>query len=769
MNKRSHQNVELAASDGAVNSLRERPLHSGPVATARVEQTPNLLTSYVQAVGRYAWVIAGCAASGLVLGLLITVTTLPVYEAKTWVDIQSLNGDFMDMKSVAQTSDQSASTGDVYVQTQIKLLESETLLDDTAAGLQVGGHPATVQRNDLVSRWKRRLHLGANEMPYSQMVDYAAQHIKVKPLGLTRLIEINCDSWDAAFSAKFCNSLTQTFQTEDQQSRALEAEKTSEWLSKQAEDVRLKAQQSQKDLETAIGGNGLMLSQGTDTVGEDRLRDIQQELVRAQADRMEKEAQEAIASSSTAQSVPGIADRATYQSYQMKLAELNSALAKLVPEFKEDYPKVIQLRSQIKEVEDELAKEQNADVDRIRNDYDASRHREELLRATYEATAANVSTDLKSAARVRLLRSEVDSEEQLYQTLLQRAKEAGFASAMHASTLRVVDAARSSGVPIEPRRGSSAVLGLFLGSLAGVGFAFFKDRQSGVLRLPGDTSRYLNLHELGVIPSANTGTSHLETLGRKLPWAANRGVLKAQHDGLALVGWDGDFSLMAEAYRSATLSILFTEAAKKKTRTYVIASPNAGDGKTSVTCNVGVALSKSKLRVLLIDGDLRRPTLHNALGVSNRFGLRDILRDETALRDTPESELFLRTKVPNLWLLPSGSGKEQVLDLLHSANLQRLLEQLNRSFDVVLIDTPPMLHMADARLFADHTDGVILVVRSGVTMRDDAASALEKFEHDGVRVLGTILNDFDPVKQGQSSYYRSYYQYKNQYQEVGAR
>ena len=760
----------MIANEDAKDGLRARPQRLDAGLSRREEQSPNLLTSYAKTVGRFRWAIAGCAATGMLLGLLINLTTLPVYEAHTSVDIQSLNGDFMDMKSVAPTSDRSSDTGDTYVQTQIKLLESETLLDDTASRLEAEPHAATVERKDLVSRWKRAVHLGRPAtMPYSELVDYAAQHVKVKPLGLTRLIEVDCDSWSAEFSAKFCNELTQTFQTEDQQSRAAEAEKTSQWLARQAEDVRVKAEQSQKDLEAAVGGNGLILSQGTDTVGEDRLRDIQQELVRAQADRMEKEAQAAIASSSSADSVPGIADRATYQSYQMKLAELNGEIAKLVPPLTEENPKVIHVREQIKEVQNELATEQQADAERIRNDFDASRHRESLLRATYEATAATVSTDLKDAARVRLLRSEVDSEEQLYQTLMQRAKEAGFASAMHASTLHVVDAARSPAIPIEPRRRSTAAVGLVLGSLAGIGFAFFKDRNSEVLRLPGDTSRYLNLHELGVIPSSKAGSSYLSTVSQSMPWAANRSNGEQNKDALSLARWDDDFSLMAEAYRSATLSILFTEAATKKTRMYVIASPNASDGKTSVTCNLGVALSKSKLRVLLIDGDLRRPTLHNALGVPNRFGLRDLLRDQTAIEGIDESEMFVRTKVPNLWVLPSGSGDEQVLDLLHSASLQALLERLQRSFDVVLIDTPPMLHMADARLFADRTDGVILVVRSGVTMREDAMNALEKFERDGVRVIGTILNDFDPVKQGQSGYYRSYYQYKDHYQEVGAR
>lgn len=730
----------------------------------------SLLFDYIQTLNRFRWVIASWAAVGLFLGVIVHFGTFPIYQARTSVDIQSLNGDFMNMKSVATTNDQAPGASDTFVQTQIKLLQSETLLAETAAQFEAQPHPATINRNDLISRWRRALHVGgSSSVPYSAMVDYAVNHVTVKPLGLTRLIEIDCDSWDAAFSARFCGTLINTFVTEDQKARGLEAQKTSEWLARQADDVKVKAEQSQRNLEAAVGGNGLILSQGTDSVGEDRLRDIEQELVKAQADRMEKESQAAISSSSSADSVPGIADRSTYQSYQLKLAELNGELAKLVPEFKDDYPKVMRVRNQIKQVQADLAREQNTASQRIRNEYDASRHRETLLRATYDAAAGSVSDDLKSSARVRLLRSEVDSEEQLYQTLMQRAKEAGFASAMHASTLRVVDAAKSSATPIAPRRTSSAATGLFLGLLAGVSFAFLKERHSEVLRVPGDTARLLHLQELGVIPSAKYSRDAMGSASVHTASPARSTTSVVPVDSLQLAGWDKEFSLMAEAYRSATLSILFAESSAKKTRRYVVASPNASDGKTTVTFNLGIALSKSKLRVLLVDGDLRRPTLHTALGLPNAFGLRDLLGDDSEANEKPNAEIYLRTGISNLWLLPSGPGEKNGPDLLHSRNLNRLLDRLNQAFDVVLIDTPPMLHIADARLFAERADGVILVVRSGVTMRDDATSALERFERDRVRVIGTILNDYNPDKQGLSGYYRSYYQYKDSYAEAGAK
>ena len=201
----------------------------------------------------------------------------------------------------------------------------------------------------------------------------------------------------------------------------------------------------------------------------------------------------------------------------------------------------------------------------------------------------------------------------------------------------------------------------------------------------------------------------------------------------------------------------------------MVTSPNAGEGKTTVTTNLGVALSKSKLRVVVIDGDLRKPGLHKHLLVENNFGLRNILRDEVSVATAPLSDLCKQTVVPNLFMIPSGTGREEVVELLHSGSaITRLLDRLSHEFDVVLIDTPPMLHMADARILAAQSDGVLLVLRAGLTSRDQAANACDLFENDQVPLIGTILNDFNPAREGQSGYYQSYYRYKEEIEAAEA-
>ncbi len=737
-----------------------------PIEPFRGERRSNLLLDYVRTLVRFRWIIVLCAAAGILASLLLNLSTLPVYRARTSLDIQNLNGDFMNMHTLSPTGG-AESSSESYVQTQIKLLQSDTLLDRTVSRLESEQHPAFIERDDLVSRLKRTLHISRTEpLAYQALIDDAARQVKVKPLGVTRLVEITCDSWNAAFSAKFCNTLTQEFKDEDLEVRSAEAQKTSDWLTRQVADVRLKAEESQKKLEAATGGNGLVLSQESNSVGEDRLRQMQAELVRAQADRMEKEAQAGVAGSASPASLPSVLDNPAYRQLQTQLADLQNRVAEIVPPLTEENPKVIHLRSQIKEVETEMAVERKTSTSRMGNEFASARHREALLKAAYDAQVQNVSSELGQASKVNLLRREVESEQQLYQTLLSRAKEAGFASAMQATTIRIVDTARPPRIPVSPRRVPAAGVGLLLGSAFGLGFALFKERSSEVFRLPGEAPRFLNVQELGVIPTADTGQRKTVIssihAARALLRDPDTELPDPHENALSIARWQDHFSIVAEAYRNTTFSILLSEAATRRARIYVVSSPNAGEGKTTVTSNLGVALSQSKRRVLLVDGDLRKPGLHRALHMANELGLRNILRGEIDLEKTPVTDFCRPTSVRNLSLLSSGTGSEEVVELLHSPLVGDLLARLSREFDMILVDTPPMLHMADARIFARQADGAILVLRAASTGREQAEDARNLFEHDRVRLIGTILNRFDPSAEGRSGYYSSYYRYKHQ-------
>ena len=759
MRERFPRRLELGAEPSFVAAPMMHPHHPMDGNTEPEAETAGLLQEYFQTVRRYKWTLLGCGLAGVLVSILAGLRTLPVYQAKTSLEFRQLNGDFLGNHNVNMTNSDAGAEADTSLQTQIRLMDSQTTITDTIQRIAGEPHPEFLERNDLLSEMQRALHLGHPEpIPFATALDQTARSVKVKPVGVTRLVEVSCESWSPALAAQFCNELENTYTENDMQARSSEASKTSTWLTKQVADVKVRAQETEARLNTALGGNGLALNPNND-VGESRLRALQDELVKAQGDRIAKEAESGMDRTAAPGTTPEVLDSPAHRQYEGQLAQLRAELAKLTPTLTEENPRVKTLESQIKSAEDGMRMADATSLTRQNNELASARHREALLNVTYSAEMAKVSSDLQRAAKVSLLRSELDSEQQLYQTLLQRAKEAGFASVMQAATIRVVDPALVAKEPFSPNRNLAAGVGLFLGGLMGTAFAFYRERTLNVFRKPGDVQRYLHVHELGTIPALRDfQTPSFGTASLTGVTTAPRALLPGTTQTTPLAHWKDEFSLAAEAYRNATLSILISEA-KKGSRTYVVASPNAGEGKTTVTSNLGVALSKSKMRVVLVDGDLRKPNLHNAFAMENGTGLRNVLRGEFDMKRVNLSAFVHKTELPNVSVISAGEGDEELMELLHSPALPQLLDRLSAEYDMVLIDSPPTLHMADTRILAREADGVILVFRASTTTLDAAAMARDLFDRDGIPLVGTILNDFDPQREGWTNYYKDYYRY----------
>ena len=755
---------------GPSHAIDARPI----LQTAAPDDEPkSLLVEYYRMLVGHRWRIAAFALVGACLAFLISLMTQPVFRARTSLDIQNLNIDFMNMRAVATTGQGGPASGEIYIQTEIKLLQSDTLLRRAANRMKEEAERTVTASATSLQKLKQALHLPGSE-PHSpqETLDYTVKSVAVKPLGLTRLVEVTCDSWDAKFAANFCNTLISEFQQQDREIRWSDAQRTGEWLSRQLADVREQLTLSERKLQAAQDRSGVLLSgQQNGSVGEQKLRELQSELLKAQADRVDKQAKYEISRAATPDSLPVILDDTQLRDYQTKLVDLRRTLAESMPPLTDAHPKIQKLKAQIRELEGELSGKKTNVMARMRNEFEAARQREQLLLAAYHSQELRVAQELSQETQMNMLRRDVESGQQLYQTLSQRVKEAGLVSAMQATTIRVVDAALTPALPIVPRRVRSVAVGLILGAVAGICFAFFKERMETVLRIPGESSRYLNIRELGVIPSARVGLNKVYA-NKLAKLSAHSEFLLAGASGgndsrfktdqvIDLATWKSHASLVAEAYRSTTYSILLEGRQFDRGKSYVISSPSAGEGKTTVTCNLGIALAQANRRVLVIDGDLRCPRLHKSMGVSNEVGLREVLRGDVDFEKGALDKFCRPSQVPNMFILPSGSGSEEPSSLLYSPRLRPLLDRLTKEFDVILMDTPPVLHLADARILAGATDGVILVLRARSTDRETAMNARDLFHHDQVRIVGTILNDFDPLSQGRLNYYDSYYKYAN--------
>src|SRR5947207_1075754 len=391
---------------------------------------------------------------GGLVGLLIGLPQTPVYRSRATVEVQPLNENLLNTRQVDPTPGPSEyAQGEIDIQTQIKLLQSEALIARTVAKLKLDRRPESLEQPGRLSVWAKAFGLSGSSPPTSsheEAVGMTAGNLKLKALPQTRVIELTCDSTDPGLAANFANTLITEYTELSLESRWESAQHTGEWLTRQLEEIRINLEKSEDRLQSYAHASGLMFMSEKDSVAEQRLRQLQGELSTAQADRIAKQSKYEMAKSSSPGSLPEVLDDASLRDYQDKLTELRSQLAELATSLTPKHPKIERIQAQIAEVESALERERGNIVKRIQNEQDAAQRREQLLATEYATQARLVSEQAEKAVHYNILKREVDTNRQLYDGMLQKAKEYGIASAMRARNIRIVERSKPARFPYKP-------------------------------------------------------------------------------------------------------------------------------------------------------------------------------------------------------------------------------------------------------------------------------------------------------------------------------
>jgi succinoglycan biosynthesis transport protein ExoP len=729
-----------------------------PFPDVFAETGPDLAPEYLQILWRRKGTLIFIACMGLLTSLLLTLPQEPIYQARGSIEIQSLNENFLNMRNVSPTSDEGGS----YVpgsdlQTQARILQSESLLDRVVAKLDLGKKLFPEDGRGRLSAW-RKAFLG-EASTREKVLTLVAKNLKISTEANTRLIEIRYDSTDPQLATDFVNTLIAEFVQQNIESHWKTNQQTGEWLTQHTEDVRIKLEKSEDELQSYARASGLLFTSEQNNVAEEKLRQLQEELSKAQADRVASQSRYELASRTSPESVPEVLDDATLKEYQVKLTDLRRQAAELSSSLTPAHPAVKKVQAQVATLELALEKERTNIVQRIQNEFESAQRREHLLARTYASQARLMSEQAAEVTHYNILKREVDTKRQLYDSMLHNVQEAGMTSALRASNIRVVDTAEPPTRPYKPSVVLNSALGLLAGAFFGIAFVVVQERSDGTIHDPGDTTRYLDVPELGAIPSAKAKGSRLFAYYQNGKDLKTKKLEKGDPLQVELMTSKKGPSLLADSFRATLTSILYSGENGDRPRVIVITSANMGEGKTTVASNLALALaeighSAHMQRILLIDGDLPRPRLHEIFGVPNRWGLTDLLEGKTPPSDC--EGIVFKTGFRNLDLLPSGSPTASSAALLYSPRAFALLNRMREEFHTVIIDTPPMLSVPDARVLGRLADGVILVVRSAETMRYAAVAAKQRLTDDGTRVLGTILNQWDPRKTNQYTHSYGY-------------
>lgn len=705
------------------------------------------LLEYWNILKRRKWTLLLVAFLGIVTGVLISLPQTSMYQARASLEIQEFNENVLNKGFDSGNNNQNSDT-ETYFHTQIKLLQSESLLERVITKLNLHDNGAGNKNNRKTFQAVRSM-LGlpepVNIPEMDRLSQLMAENLSVRVSGRTRIVEILYVARDPVLAAKVVNVLANEFIDLCQEMRWRSTQRTGEWLTNQLAEMKVKLEKSEAELQAYAGASGLMANSGKDTIDETKLRQFQEELSKAQGDRVVRQSRFELANSTSAESLPEVLDDSTLRDYKIKLTELRRQRAELSATLTPAHYKVRQIDDQIAAVRDALERERSSILRRIQNEYETAQRREALLAEACAAQAKIVNEQSNRAIHYNMLKHEVDTTRQLYELLLQRVKEAGVASAMRAGNILIVDPAKPPLVPYKPNFFMNAAIGLLTGMFAGLGLVLFRERSDLTFRTPGETAMYLNVPELGVIPMHGSNL-----MSRLLRVGQHRNRLAAQPDILTVsppkecleLAVRGEkWSPIAESFRAALPSILFRQD-RTRPRVIVLTSAAPNEGKTTVVSNLALAIAEITGSVLLVDGDLRKPRLQTIFDANNRRGLSDILTNPGPLDPAQIDELIRPTSVPGVSFLPSGLVREHVSNAFYSRSLPQFLRIARGKFDTILIDAPPILQIPDARLLGRFADGVILVVRAGQTTRGMVLEAKQRLNEDGTLILGAILNSW---------------------------
>ena len=670
-----------------------------------------------------ALAIFGTIGLGVVAGL---VSRDPTYRATGVLEIRPENSESVPVDALFSDSHLT----DDYLGTQFGILKSATLAERVVDELQLMQLPEFMP--DVT--WWAWLHGDRTPPPPDQQatINSFRSRLTVDPQLGSRLVEVSFDAKDPALAAKVVNSILENYV----RLRMEEAQRSAAWLSSQIKTTKKSLDTAQRELQAYVRSQGLQVfdtGKGeTENLVNDRLKQIHQELTDAQADRYAKQSAYELAKQHAQAGNAADLDSPVVQGLTLRLAELRRDEASLAAVFHDDYPKLRDVRNQIAELDKALKAEIGRAVGRAQREYGAALRREQLLQAALSTQQGAAQTLEAKSAEYASLRREVASNEQLYTTLNDKLKQVQISAALRATNVGVVDQAKRPLLPYTSPIALNIGVGLLIGLFVAVGGVFTREYFDRSVRTVQDVDGYLGVPALAAIPAVKS-----RWLGKSDPWHRIDRI-----EGPAAA------ASLTEAFAALRTAVLLRPNTPGP-QSLLITSANPGEGKTTVSVNLALSLARLQRRVLIIDGDLRRPRLHEMLGVGDGMGLAQFLDGSVEKWRT-----LTTASQPGLDVIRGGlhEGTEQTpSELLASPRMHQLLYEAGHEYDFVIVDSPPYLaYPADVRMLATMTDGALLTVRGGTTSREAMAQALSRVD----RVIGVVLNGSNPSDA--PSYYTHY-------------
>ena len=699
------------------------------------------LLAYWRILVKRRWLVLGILTGVVALALLKTLMATPIYRATSVLQLEKAGTQVVQVEGIQPDSDRYGWDPD-FLQTQYELLQSRSLAERVADELNLD--QATLDRLNDPGWLGRMLALlrpkSKTESADTALADAAKQlraaagvvsgGLSVEPVRNSRLVRINYDSPSPEFSARVANAIADGFIASGLERRFGASSYAKTYLEDQLKLVKAKLEQSERKLVAFAQQEGLVSTgENGQSLATQNLTQLNAALANAQDQRIRAQARWRQASSGA---MPAdMIGNSSIRPLQQQRAQLQGQYQLKLQTFKPDYPEMQQLKGQIDELARQIAAENGSVRASVRAEYEATAAQERMLMSQI-ATLRTEALDVDGRSiQYNILKREVDTNRELYDGLLQRFKEVGVAGDVRSNNISIIDRAEVPAWRFKPNLMLNLAIGLLLGGMLGVLVAFLLEFLDDTLKTPDDIEQKLRLAVLGVIPR----------LGPK--------------ENMGSIAKDSRSSF-SEAYRSVRTALQFsTDHGVPKT--LLITSTGPSEGKSTTALALARNLAELGKRVLLIEADMRNPSLHRTLGLQGSgTGLSNLLAGGATLSQSTlsvDNELF---KVILAGPLPPNPA-----ELLSGSKLVSALTIAREHYDQVIIDGPPVLGLADAPILSNVVEGTLLVVNSSKTRISAAQAALKRLLSARARVVGALLSKYDPKTAGYGYGYG--YQYESYY------
>ncbi len=689
------------------------------------------ITQYWRLLLKHRILMAAIFVSAVVIGVIVTLLATPLYTASTTVQIDREAARVLNTED--ETSAESMIQGEEFFQTQYGLLRSRTLSQRVVESLGLASSDTFLEQmgvdlpdSEGASRTAEREQL---------VLKTVQDNLGVQPVRGSRLVSVTFSSPNPALSARVANAFAENFIQSNLDRRFESSRYARDFLEDRLAQTKARLEDTERQLvayasgqqliNVAEPGEGESSGGGGQSLAANDLVALNEALATARARRTAAEAKWRGASSGAVMNLPEVLSNPTIQRLTEQRAVLNASYQQKSSLYQADFPEMQQLRAQINEIDQQIAELAGDIRTSIRRQYDTALSEERGLQQRVNGLKADVLDFRNRSIQYNILAREVDTNRTLYDALLQRYKEIGVAATLTANNISIVD-------PAEPPRSPSSpnlLLNLALAALSGLGLgvlaAFVLEALDETLVTPDDVETKIQVPVLGVVPMLPKGVDAMSAL-------------------------QDVRSAFSEAYYSLRTALQFSTA-EGAPSALLVTSSRPGEGKSTTALAIAENFARVGRRVLLLDLDLRNPSMHRLLGADNEHGMSEVLSGAADLDAALQSHTS-----KSLAFIPSGPLPPNPAELLSGSRIQAFLDQARERYDIIIIDGPPVLGLADAPVLAATVGTTVFVIEAKATRRGQARGAMRRLRMGHSKILGVVLTKFDAKTSNYGGYDYSY-------------